>query len=70
MYIVKTLASDIHTTATFRHTAHSDIHTTATFTPTGTPCSTGGTRCDARNSDLTFICRDAEAKVQIQIQIP
>ena len=26
--------------------------------------------CDARNSDLTFICRDAEAKVQIQIQIP
>ena len=26
MYIVKTLASDIHTTATFTHTAHSDIH--------------------------------------------
>ena len=37
---------------------------------TGTPCSTGCTRCDARNSDLTFICRDAEAKVQIQIQVP
>ena len=38
MYIVKTLASDIHP---YRHP-----------------------------SDLTFICRDAEAKVQIQIQIP
>ena len=30
MYIVKTLASDIHTTATFTHTAHSDIHTHST----------------------------------------
>ena len=42
----------------------------ATFTPTGTPCSTGCTRCNARNSDLTFICCDADAKVQIQIQDP
>ena len=50
MYIIKTLASDIH--------------------PTGNPCSTGCTRCDARNSDLTFICCDASAKVQIQIQDP
>ena len=48
MYIVKTLASDIH--------------------PLQAPPP--HTRCDARNSDLTFICRNAEAKVQIEIQDP
>ena len=38
----------------------------ATFTPTGAPCSSGHNSCDARNSYLTLICLDAQAKVQIQ----
>ena len=40
----------------------------ATFTPTGTICSSGRSSCNAKNSDLTFICLYAEAKVQVQAQ--